>query len=107
MPLRASERTARTRHDGLVDAATYDDLHGRVVALIIELQDRLTERSRAQLTELADVGEFGVALEMLAAALADSRAMLSQDERASILALTTPTLRKTIEPYLTACPDVP
>lgn len=88
-----------------MDAATYDDLHGRVVALIIELQDRLTERTKDQLTELADVGEFGLAVEMLAVALSETGASLSQDERSAIFAVTTPSLRETIEPHLAVCPE--
>jgi hypothetical protein len=56
----------------LVDAATYDDLHSRLMSLI---------------HEFIDAGEFGVALEWMADALGDADVPISDQDRSDILGL--------------------
>lgn len=55
-----------------------DDLQGRVRSVLIEVSDRLQPVTVELVTEMVDVGEQGVALEILSNMLVESGARLSQ-----------------------------
>jgi hypothetical protein len=55
-----------------LDAAYYEDLAGRLYGLLIGLEDRLGREDARQLHHFIDVGEYRLALEEIAAALADA-----------------------------------
>ena len=71
-----------------MDAAYYEDLAGRLYSLLIELEDRLDREDARQLHHFIDVGEYGLALEEIAGALAQATAPITDRERSDMLALT-------------------
>jgi hypothetical protein len=56
-----------------VDAAYYEDLAGRLYGLLIMLEDRLGGQQAQLLHHFIEVGEYGLALEEIAGALARPR----------------------------------
>ncbi len=59
------------------------------MGMLIALEDRLEDSDARQVHEFIDVGEYGLALEEMAAALAHRRAAIASQERSDMLALTT------------------
>jgi hypothetical protein len=57
-------------HHRAMDPAWFEDLRGRLLSLLIVLEERLGEREALLLHEFVDVGEYGLALEEMAGALA-------------------------------------
>jgi hypothetical protein len=56
-----------------VDGAYYEDLAGRLYGLLITLEDRLGGEQTQLLHHFIQVGEYGLALEEIAAALAQDQ----------------------------------
>jgi hypothetical protein len=70
-----------------VDAAYYEDLAGRLYGLLIMLEDRLDGEQVQLLHHFIEVGEYGLALEELAGAVAQDTIAITDHERGDMLAL--------------------
>ncbi len=75
-------------HHRAVDAACYEDLAGRLYGLLIGIEDRLDRQDARQLHHFIEVGEYGLALEEIAGALAQAKTPITDQERSDMLALT-------------------
>jgi hypothetical protein len=71
-----------------VEGAYYDDLAGRLYGLLIMLDDRLDKEQAQLLHHFIEVGEYGLALEEIAGALAQDETGTTGQERSDMLALT-------------------
>jgi hypothetical protein len=71
-----------------MDAAYYEDLAGRLYGLLIGMGDRLRGEQAQLLHHFIDVGEYGLALEEIAGALAQDKIAVTDQERGDMLALT-------------------
>jgi hypothetical protein len=71
-----------------MDAAYYEDLAGRLYGLLIGLEDRLDREDARQLHHFIEVGEYGLALEEIAGALAHTQVPITDRVRNDMLALT-------------------
>jgi hypothetical protein len=71
-----------------VEGAYYDDLAGRLYGLLIMLDDRLDKEQAQLLHHFIEVGEYGLALEEIAGALAQDETGTTDQERSDMLALT-------------------
>ena len=71
----------------VLDAAYYEDLAGRLYGLLIGLGDRLDRGDASQLHHFIEVGEYGLALEEIAATLAQTQTPVTGQERGDMLAL--------------------
>ena len=69
-----------------MDAAYCEDLAGRLYGLLIVLEDRLGEAAQL-LYHFVEVGEYGLALEEIAATLAQHAMAITGQEREDMLAL--------------------
>jgi hypothetical protein len=69
-------------------AAYYEDLAGRLYGLLIGLDDRLDREDAQLLHHFIEVGEYGLALEDIAGALAHAKVPITDQERSDMLALT-------------------
>jgi hypothetical protein len=63
------------------------DLAGRLYGLLIRLDDRLGREQAQLLYHFIEVGEYGLALEEIAGALAQGQVAISDQERGDMLAL--------------------
>ena len=72
----------------VLDSAYYEDLAGRLYGLLIGLDDRLDREAARQLYHFIEVGEYGLALEEIAGALAYATVAITDQERRDMLALT-------------------
>ena len=72
----------------VLDTACYEDLAGRLYGLLIGLDDRLDREAARQLHHFIEVGEYGLALEEIAGALAHAKVAITDQERSDMLALT-------------------
>ena len=89
----------------VLDAAYYEDLAGRLYGLLIGLEDRLDRQDAGELHHFIEVGEYGLALEEIAAALAYARVPVTDQERSDMLALTaTMTMDDLVPRALGSCP---
>jgi hypothetical protein len=70
-----------------MDAAEWEDLAGRLYGLLVRLEDRLGGEQAEWFLELIAVGEYGLALEEIAGALAQDKIAITDDERGDMLAL--------------------
>jgi hypothetical protein len=70
-----------------MDAAYYDDLAGRLYGLLIMLEDRLGSEQTRLFHHFIEVGEYGLALEDIAGALAQDAIAVTGQERENMLAL--------------------
>ncbi len=70
-----------------MDAAYNEDLAGRLYGLVIIFSDRLPADQAQWLHHGIDVGEYGLALEDLAAMLAYGKIAIIDQERRDMLAL--------------------
>ncbi len=70
-----------------MDGAYYEDLAGRLYGLLIRLDDRLGREQAQLLYQFIEVGEYGLALEEIAGALAQDQIAISNQERSDMLAL--------------------
>ena len=70
-----------------MDAAYYEDLAGRLYGLLIMLEDRLGGEQARLLHHFIEVGEYGLALEEIACALAQDTIAITGQERGDMLAL--------------------
>ena len=75
-------------HDRALDAAYYEDLAGRLYGLLIGLDDRLDREDAQLFHHFIEVGEYGLALEDIAGALAHAKMPITDQERSDMLALT-------------------
>lgn len=66
----------------------HEDLAGRLYGLLIGLDDRLHREAARQLHQFIEVGEYGLALEEIAGALAHAKMAITAQERSDMLALT-------------------
>ncbi len=71
-----------------MDTAYYEDLAGRLYGLLIGLEDRLDRQDARQLHHFIEVGEYDLALEGIAGALAQAKTPITDQERSDMLALT-------------------
>jgi hypothetical protein len=69
------------------DQAYFEDLAGRLYGLVIIFSDRLPADQAEWLHQVVDAGEYGLALEDLAAMLADDKITITDQERGDIAAL--------------------
>jgi len=69
-----------------VDAAYYEELHGRLLGLLILVEDRLGEQT-GYVHRVIDAGEYGLALEDITGILAYDRAPVTDQERDDIVTL--------------------
>jgi hypothetical protein len=53
-----------------VDAGFYDDLRGRLMGLLVQLEDRLPPADSTWIAEFIDHTEYGIALERMCEVLA-------------------------------------
>jgi len=79
---------AGASHDRTLDAASCEDLAGRLYGLLIGLDDRLDREDARQLHHFIEVGEYDLALEEIAGALAQAKTPITDQERSDMLALT-------------------
>ncbi len=70
-----------------MDRLQADRLRGRLFALLIGFDDRLSRRDAELIHEFMDVGEFVLSLEQIADVLAEDERALTDDERVEVLAL--------------------
>jgi|ERR1035441_138256 hypothetical protein len=70
-----------------MDAAYWEDLAGRLYGLLIMLEDRLGSEQAELFHEFIAVGEYGLALEEIAGALAQDKIPITDQERGDMLAL--------------------
>jgi hypothetical protein len=70
-----------------VDGAWYEDLAGRLYGLLITLDGRLGGEQARLLHHFIEVGEYGLALENIAGALAQDQIAISDQERGDMLTL--------------------
>ena len=70
-----------------LDAASCEDLAGRLYGLLIGLEDRLDREDARQLHHFIEVGEYGLALEEIAGAFAHAKAPITDKERSDMLTL--------------------
>ena len=70
-----------------MDNAYYEDLAGRLYGLVIRLADRLTADEARWLHHVTEVGEYGLALDDMAAILAHDKTAITGEEREDMLAL--------------------
>lgn len=73
--------------DPVYDSAYFEDLAGRLYGLVISFSDRLPADQAQWLHHVVEVGEYGLALEDLAAMLAYDKIAISDQERGDIVAL--------------------
>jgi hypothetical protein len=89
-----------------VDAAYYEDLAGRLYGLLIGLGDRLKGKQAQLLHHFIEVGEYGLALEEIAGALAQHKIAITDQERSDMLGLTRQMKMGDIVPHaLGFCPQ--
>ena len=69
------------------DPAYFDDLAGRLYGLVIIFSDRLPADQAEWLHHVVEAGEYGLALEDLAAMLAYDKITVTDQERGDIAAL--------------------
>lgn len=69
------------------DWAYFEDLAGRLYGLVIIFSDRLPTDQTQWLHHVVEVGEYGLALEDLAAMLAYDKITITDQERGDIAAL--------------------
>jgi hypothetical protein len=69
------------------DWAYFEDLAGRLYGLVIIFSDRLPADQAQWLHHVVEVGEYGLALEDLAAMLAFDKITITDQERGDIAAL--------------------
>jgi hypothetical protein len=86
--LYGGQPTAEADPHRALDAAYYEDLAGRLYGLLIRLEGRLDREAARQLYHFIEVGEYGLALEEIAAALADAAVPITDQERSDMLTLT-------------------
>ena len=70
-----------------MDAAYYEDLAGRLYALVIRLSDRLPADQSQWLHHVTEAGEYGLVLEDMAVMLAHGKVAITSQERRDLLAL--------------------
>jgi hypothetical protein len=75
-----SGRLLVVRENLQMDAAYFDELSGRVRALYIAVVDRLPKTHSDLVSEFLDHAEYGLAVEWMAARLAETQATLTDDE---------------------------
>ena len=73
--------------DPVYDSAYYEDLTGRLYGLVITFSDRLPPDQAQWLHHVIDVGEYGLALEDLAAMIPYGNIAATDQERGDIAAL--------------------
>ena len=88
-----------------MDNAQYEDLAGRLYGLVVRLSDRMPAGRAGWVHHVTEVGEYGLALEDLAAILAHGKTVITDQERADMLALgKRMMLRHDLADVLGACP---
>ena len=88
-----------------MDSAYFEDLAGRLYGLVIRLSDRMPADRAGWVHHVTEVGEYELALEDLAAILADGKTPITDQERTDMLALGRGmTLRHDLAGVLGACP---
>jgi len=91
-----------------VDQSYYEDLRGRLQALLIDLEDRLLPQTCGFVQEFIDVGEYGLALETMADMLGEALQPITTDERDRMLELAaTMKMDDRVPRCLTLCPTRP
>jgi len=75
-----------------MDAAHFEELAGRLYDLVIVLEDRLGAGQAQLFHHFIEVGEYGLALEEIAGALAQDKIAITDQERGDMLALARPWL---------------
>ena len=70
-----------------MDAAYYEDLPGRLYALLIMLEDRLGGHQARLFHHFIEVGEYGLALEEITGPLAQATIAITDQERRDMLTL--------------------
>ena len=73
--------------DPVYDSASSEDLAGRLYGLVISFSDRLPADQAQWLHYVVEVGEYGLALEDLAAMLAYDKIAVTDQERGDMVAL--------------------
>ncbi len=71
-----------------MDPAYYEDLAGRLYGLVIVLEARLGGEQAQLFHHFIEVGEYSLALEEIAGALAWEKIAITDQERGDMLALT-------------------
>jgi hypothetical protein len=70
-----------------MNAAYYEDLAGRLYGLVIMLEDRLGGKQAQLFHHFIEVGEYSLALEEIAGALAQDKIAITDQEGGDMLAL--------------------
>jgi hypothetical protein len=88
-----------------VDASYYEDLAGRLYGLLIMLEDRLGREQVQLFHHFIEVGEYGLALEEIAGALAQDTIAITDQERGDMLTLARRMEMDNLVPHaLESCP---
>lgn len=66
-----------------MDAAWYEDLRGQLFSLLIAVEDRLGREQAQWVHHVIDVDEYGLALEDMVGILAQAKAPVTDQERAT------------------------
>jgi hypothetical protein len=99
---------AGVSHRRAMDPAWLEDLRGRLLSLLIVLEERSGEREARVLQEFIDVGEYGLVLEEMAGVFAPARTPITDQERSDMLALNRTMQRDGQVPRaLQSCPRSP
>jgi hypothetical protein len=70
-----------------MDAATFEDISGRLRGLLIGMEDRMPVRDVQLISEFVDAGELGLALEQIADVLSEDEMPITSAERRDMLEL--------------------
>lgn len=88
-----------------MDMAHLEDLHGRMLGLVIRLDDRIPRDKNARLHEFARVGEYEECVGEMSATLGKYGIAISDVERADILTIAEwMGVREEVTMYLQGCP---
>ena|ERR1700744_2174156 len=88
-----------------MDMAHLEDLHGRMLGLVIRLDDRIPGDKNAWLHEFARAGEYEECVGEMSATLGKDGIAISDEERADILTVAGwMGIREEVAAYLRKCP---
>lgn len=89
-----------------MDRRYYEEIAGKLHALLIRLDDRLPGKDVTLIAEFIDANELGLALEQMADVLSEDEQPLAADERDDMLALVvTMQMGDRVPRALTFCPE--
>ena len=91
----------------MVDAAWCEDLRGQLFSLLIAVEDRLGREEAQWVHHVIDVDEYSLALEDMVGILAQAKAPVTDQERASLLGLARRMHMDDLVPRIVQCGPTP